>query len=199
MRGPSGRIARFRRRLHPGRNPLARAGDRLEAVLLALVIAGALLALPFAAAFGSDTYAAQTARAEQERATRHPATAVSLAAASSQAYSTDGAGAPTDQTTVPAAWFDARGARHTGDVLADAGSPAGTRVPVWLDQHGELTTEPLSPSTSAADGVFAAILLWVAITGALAGVYGAGRFVLSRLHSAAWDRAWAEARHDSRF
>jgi hypothetical protein len=199
MRGPSGRIARFRRRLHPGRNPLARAGDRLEAVLLALVIAGALLALPFAAAFGSDTYAAQTARAEQESATRHPATAVSLAAASSQTYSTDGAGAPADQTTVPAAWFDARGARHTGDVLADAGSPAGTRVSVWLDQHGELTTEPLSPSTSAADGVFAAVLLWVAITGALVGVYGAGRLVLSRLHSAAWDRAWAEARHDSRF
>ncbi|WP_439378348.1 Rv1733c family protein [Amycolatopsis lexingtonensis] len=199
MRRPSGRIARFRRRLHPGRNPLARTGDRFESLLLLLVIAGAFLAVPFAAAFGSDTYAAQTVRAEQERATRHPATAVSLASAPSQPYSTDGAGAPADQTTVQAAWFDARGARHTGDVLADAGSPAGTRVSVWLDQHGELTTEPLSPATSAADGVFAAILLWVAITGSLAGLYGAGRFVVSRLHSAAWDRAWAEARHDSRF
>jgi hypothetical protein len=199
MRGPSGRITRFRRRLHPGRNPLTRFGDRVEAALLVLVFAGALLALPFAAAFGSDTYAAQTARAEQERATRHPATAVSLVAAPSQSYSTDGAGAPADQSTVQAAWFDARGARHTGDVLADAGSPAGTHVSVWLDQRGELTNEPLSPSTSAADGVFAAILLWVAITGALAAVYGAGRLTVSRLHSAAWDRAWAEARHDSRF
>ncbi|MEV7094435.1 hypothetical protein AB0M80_16545 [Amycolatopsis sp. NPDC051045] len=199
MRGPSGRIARFGRRVHPGRNPLARAGDRVEALLLLLVVAGALLAVPFAAAFGSETYAAQRARAEQERTTHHPATAVSLAAASGQSYGTDGAGAPADQTTVPAAWFDARGARHTGDVLADAGSPAGTRVPVWLDQRGELTSEPLSPATSAADGVFAALLLWTAVTGALAGLYGAGRFVLSRLHAAAWDRAWAEARHDSRF
>ena len=84
-------------------------------------------------------------------------------------------------------------------MLADAGSPAGTRVPVWLDQRGELTTEPLSLATSAADGVFAAILLWVAITGALAGIYGIGRLVVGRLHAAAWDRAWAEARHDSRF
>jgi nitrate reductase gamma subunit len=199
MRGPSGRIARFRRRLHPGRNPLTRLGDRVEAALLLLAVLGGLLALLFAAAFGSDTYAAQTARAAQERTTRHPATAVSLAAAPSQSYSTDGAGAPADQTTVPAAWFDARGARHTGDVLADAGSPAGTHLSVWLDQRGELTTEPLSPSTSAADGVFAAILLWVAITGALTGVYGIGRFAVNRLHSAAWDRAWAEARHDSRF
>jgi hypothetical protein len=199
MRGPSGRIARFRRRLHPGRNPLTRFGDRVEAVLLVLVFAGAILALPFAAAFGSETYASQTARAEQERTTRHPATAVSLVAAPSQTYSTDGAGAPADQTTVQAAWFDARGARHTGDVLTDAGSPAGTHVSVWLDQRGELTNEPLSPSTSAADGVFAAILLWVAITGALAAVYGAGRLAVSRLHSAAWDRAWAQARHDSRF
>ncbi|WP_103351695.1 hypothetical protein [Amycolatopsis sp. CA-128772] len=194
-----GRIARFRRRLLPGRNPLARAGDRVEALLLLLVIAGAFLVVPFAAAFGSDTYAAQTARAAQERTTRHPATAVSLAAASSQSYSTDGAGAPADQTTVPAAWFDARGARHTGDVLADAGSPAGTRVAVWLDQRGELTSEPLSPSTSAADGVFAAILLWAAVTGGLVGLYGTGWFVVSRLHAAAWGRAWSEARHDSRF
>ncbi|WP_372668341.1 Rv1733c family protein [Amycolatopsis kentuckyensis] len=199
MRGPSGRIARFRRRLHPGRNPLTRFGDRVEAALLVLVFAGALLALPFAAAFGSETYAAQTARAEQERTTRHPATAVSLAAAPNQPYSTDGAGAPADQTTVQAAWFDARGARHTGDVLADAGSPAGTHVPVWLDQRGELTNEPLSPSTSVADGIFAAILLWVAITGSLAGLYGIGRFTVSRVHASAWDRAWAQARHDSRF
>ncbi|MEV4054168.1 hypothetical protein AB0J55_23495 [Amycolatopsis sp. NPDC049688] len=194
-----GRIARFRRRLLPGRNPLARAGDRVEALLLLLVIAGAVLVVPFAAAFGSETYAAQTARAAEERATRHPATAVSLAAAAGQPYSTDGAGAPADQTTVPAAWFDTRGARHTGEVLADAGSPAGTKVSVWLDQHGDLTSEPLSPSTSAADGVFAAVLLWAAVTGALAGLYGFGRFVLGRLHAAAWDRAWSEARHDSRF
>jgi hypothetical protein len=199
MRGPSGRIARFRRRLLPGRNPLARAGDRVEALLLLLAVAGALLAIPFAAALGSETYAAQSARAAQERTTRHPATAVSLAAASGQSYGTDGAGAPAAQTTVPAAWFDARGTRHTGDVLADPGSPAGTRVSVWLDQHGELTGEPLSASTSAADGVFAAILLWAAITGALAGLYGTARFVLARFHAAAWDRAWSEARHDSRF
>ncbi|WP_410588835.1 hypothetical protein [Amycolatopsis sp. lyj-23] len=194
-----GRIARFRRRLLPGRNPLARVGDRVEALLLLLAIAGAILAIPFAAAVGSETYAAQTARASQERTTRHPATAVSLAAASGQSYGTDGAGAPVDQTTVPAAWFDARGTRHTGDVLTDAGSPAGTRVPVWLDQHGELTTEPLTASTSAADGVFAAILLWAAVTGGLVGLYAAVRFVLSRLHAAAWDRAWAQARHDSRY
>ncbi len=199
MRGPSGRIARFGRRVHPGRNPLARAGDRLEAVLLLLAVAGAFLAVPFAAALGSETYAAQSTRAEQERSTRHPATAVSLAAASGQSYGSDGAGAPVDQTTVPAAWFDARGVRHTGDVLADEGSPAGTRVSVWLDQRGELTGEPLTGVTSAVDGIFAAILLWVAVTGTLAGLYGAARFVLSRLHAAAWGRAWSEARHDSRF
>ncbi|MGW5744723.1 Rv1733c family protein [Amycolatopsis sp. NPDC003861] len=199
MRGPSGRIARFGRRVRPGRNPLARAGDRVEALLLLLAVAGALLAIPIAAAFGSETYAAQNARAAEERTTRHPATAVTLAAASNQPYSTDGAGAPAAQTSVPAAWFDARGTRHTGDVLADPGSPAGTRVAIWLDQRGELAAEPLSASTSAADGVFAAILLWTAITGALVGLYATARFVLIRFHAAAWDRAWSQARHDSRF
>jgi len=199
MRGPSGRIARFGRRVHPGRNPVARVGDRVEALLLLLTVAGALLAIPFAAAFGSETYAAQNERAAQERVTRHPATATSLAAASGQPYSTDGAGAPAAQATVPAAWFDARGTRHTGDVLADPGSPAGTRVPIWLDSRGELAGEPLSASTSVADSVFAAILLWVAITGALAALYGTARFVLTRFHAVAWDRAWSQARHDTRF
>lgn len=47
--------------------------------------------------------------------------------------------------------------------------------------------------------MFAAILLWVAVTGALAALYGVARFVLGRLRAAAWDRAWAQARHDSRF
>ncbi|MDQ7802198.1 hypothetical protein Q5425_00530 [Amycolatopsis sp. A133] len=199
MRGPSGRIARFGRLVHPGRNPLARAGDRVEALLLLLAVVGAFLAIPFAAAIGSETYAAQNTRAAQERATRHPATAVSLAAASGQPYSTDGAGAPAAETTVPAAWFDARGTRHTGDVLTDPGSPAGARIPIWLDSRGELAGQPRSASTSAADGVFAAVLLWAAITGALAGLYVTVRFILTRLHAAAWDRAWAEARHDSRF
>ncbi|MGW3964983.1 Rv1733c family protein [Amycolatopsis sp. NPDC005003] len=199
MRGPSGRIARFGRRVRPGRNPVARAGDRVEALLLLLAVVGAFLAIPFAAAFGSETYAAQNARAAEERATRYPATAVSLAAASGQPYSTDGAGAPAAEATVPAAWFDARGVRHTGDVLADPGSPAGTHVPIWLDARGEPAAEPLSTSTSAVDGVFAAIFLWAAITGALVGLYAAARFVLTRFHSAAWDRAWSEARHDSRF
>lgn len=199
MRGHSGRMIRFRRRLYPGRNPLVRLGDRVEAALLMLLVAGALLTIPFAAAFGSDTHAAQSARAAVERTTHHQATAVSLDPAPNQAYSTEGAGALADQTTVAAAWSDAHGMRHTGQVTADAGSPAGTRVPVWLDERGELTTEPLSPATTVADGVFAAILLWVGVTGTLALLYLVARLLLDRRRMAAWDRAWAEARHDSRF
>lgn len=199
MRGQSGRIVRFCRRVHPGRNPLVRAVDRVEAALLMLLFAGAFLTIPFAAAFGSETYASQTERAASEQASRHPATAVSLAAVPSQVYSSDGAGAPADSSMVSAAWVDGRGIRHTGDVLAVSGSPAGTRIGVWLDERGELAAEPLSPSTTVADGVFAGILTWVGVTGALAAVYWLGRFVLDRMRAAAWDRAWARARHDTRF
>jgi hypothetical protein len=185
--------------MHPGRNPLARVTDRIEAALLILMIGGALLALPFAAAFGSDTYAEQSVRAAQEQRTRHPATAVSLVATPNQAYSSDGGGAPTDSTTVPATWSDARGVRHTGDVLAKAGSPAGTEVTIWLDQRGELAAEPLTSSTTVADGIFAAVLVWLAVTGALAGLCWLGCRALDRSRAAAWDRAWAATRHDSRF
>ena len=194
MRGQSGRIARFWRRLHPGRNPLVRAVDRVEAALLMLLFAGAFLTIPFAAAFGSETYATQTARATQEQQTRHPATAVSLVDLPARIYSSDGAGAPADSSMVSATWVDPRGARHTGDVLAASGSPAGTRVGVWLDERGELAAEPLSPSTTVADAIFAGALTWFGVTGALAALYWMGRFVMDRMRAAAWDRAWAQSR-----
>ncbi|MFE4452679.1 hypothetical protein ACFRMP_18665, partial [Streptomyces sp. NPDC056796] len=63
MHGSSGPIARFRRRLFPGRNSLARGSDRFEALLLKLVILAALLAIPVAVAVGSANHGRQVAAA----------------------------------------------------------------------------------------------------------------------------------------
>src|SRR4051794_26810607 len=57
---------RIWRRLHPGGNPLARTSDRLEALLLIAVLLGTLLALPIAAAVGSDAYGQRAALSAQQ-------------------------------------------------------------------------------------------------------------------------------------
>jgi len=187
VQGHSGRIARFWRRLTPGRNPVARASDRIEAVLLLLLVVGTLLMVPFAGALGSSTYADQVTLSAQQQAERHAITAVSLTGTPPQIVSGDGAGSNASMVSVTL--VDLRGVRHPGDVPAEAGTPAGTRFSIWIDGHGELADAPLSPSATVADGVFTAIMAWAAVTGLLVLVYWIGRRLLDRRRSAGWDRA----------
>ncbi|MEV6911692.1 hypothetical protein [Amycolatopsis sp. NPDC051071] len=189
VHGFSGPIARFRRRLFPGGNSLARGSDRFEALLLKIVILAALLAIPVAAAVGSANHGRQVAEAAADTAGRQAATAYLLKAAPIRIVDSEGTG--TDDATTEAAWTDARGARHTGAVLATPGSPAGSAVPVWLDARGELTPAPKTASTAVFDSVLVGFWLWFAVVGGFVVLHRAVRLVLDRRRAAAWERAWA--------
>lgn len=189
MHGSSGRIARFRRQLFPGRNPLARGSDRFEAILLKIVILAALLAVPVASAVGSANHGGQLAAAAADASSRQPATAYLLNAAPVRIVDSESVG--TDVATTDATWTDARGARHTGPVLAPAGSPAGSPLPIWLDARGELTSAPKTASTAAFDSVLIAVWLWLAIIAGLFMLHRGARLVLDRRRAMAWERAWA--------
>ncbi|AGM06454.1 transmembrane protein [Amycolatopsis keratiniphila] len=189
VHGSSGPIARFRRRLFPGRNSLARGSDRFEALLLKLVILAALLAIPVAAAVGSANHGRQVAAAAADSTGRHPATAYLLKAAPVRIVDSESVG--TDTSTTEATWTDSRGARHTGGVLAAPGSPAGSAMPIWIDARGELTTAPRNASTAVFDSVLVGLWLWFAVVAALVLVQRVVRLVLDRQRAAAWERAWA--------
>jgi hypothetical protein len=61
-----------------GRNPLVRTSDRIEALLLILAVAVALVAAPIAGAIGTAVYEARS-HAYVERATsRHTVTAIAV-------------------------------------------------------------------------------------------------------------------------
>lgn len=188
MQASSGRFARFRRQLFPGRNPLARGSDRFEAILLKLVILAALLAVPVAAAVGSANHGRQLAEAAADASGRQAATAYLLKAAPVRITDSESVG--TDTATTDATWTDARGARHSGPVLAPPGSPAGTAVPVWLDSRGGLTAAPKTASTAVFDSVLIAIWLWLSVVAGLALVHRGVRLVLDRRRTLAWERAW---------
>lgn len=193
MNGPFGRVARFWRRIHLGRNPLARRSDRVEGALLAIVVLGMLIALPVAAFLGAKTYHGQLALSEEQVSTRHLATATLVQDAPAPVPASDGAylaAGNTGSAGVLAHWTGPGGVERFGAITADPGATAGTRVPVWLSAAGDPLPAPLTTGDAQTTGVLAGIFTWVVAALALSGVYWATRLILDRRRAARWDREW---------
>ncbi|TVT21778.1 Rv1733c family protein [Amycolatopsis acidiphila] len=195
MNGPFGRFARFWRRIHLGRNPLARRSDRVEAGLLIVVVLGLLIALPLAALVGSNTYRGQLAVSAEQRTSRHLTTATLMEDAPTPVPATDGAylSAGSGSAGVSARWALPGGAERVGTVTADPGATAGTQVPVWLSGAGDPVPAPMTPSDAATTSVLAGVFAWLVIALGLTAVYWTARLVLDRRRAVRWDREWLYA------
>ncbi|HVW43242.1 MAG TPA: hypothetical protein VHC18_18020 [Amycolatopsis sp.] len=184
---------RLWRLLGAGRNPLARAGDRLEAWLVVFAAVVAVTAIPIALTVGTEVRAGALATAEAQRATRTPSEAVLLATAPDVA--------PSEYTVRTTTWVDAvwrlpDGSERTGQISATVGTPAGTHVPIWIDQAGDATTPPMTASNATGLGLSAAALVWVGVLVALSMLVWLVRTLLDRRHAAAWTREWARMGRD---
>ncbi|GAA5160491.1 Rv1733c family protein [Amycolatopsis sacchari] len=195
MNGPFGRTARFWRRIHLGRNPLARRSDRVEAVVLLVAVLGLLIALPLAALVGTNTYRGQLAVSAQQQASRHLTTATLVENAPTPVPATDGAylSANGGTTGTHARWTLPDGAERVGTVAADPGSPAGTRVPVWLSDAGNPVPAPMTSSDATTTGILAGIFAWLVVALGLTAVYWSVRLVLDRRRAVHWEREWQYA------
>lgn len=194
MNGPFGRVARLWRRVHPGRNPLARRSDRVEAAILLVVVLGLLIAIPLGAIVGANTYGGQLALSEQQFATRHLATATLIENAPTTVPASDGAylgGGSGSSAGVHARWTVAGGAEKVGTIAVEPGTAAGTKVPVWLSDAGDPVPAPMSTSDAVTTSVLAGIFTWLAFVLGLATVYWTVRLILDRSRTVRWDREWA--------
>src|SRR5262249_61453716 len=106
--------------------------------------------------------APRTRHAELAASYRVPA--VLLTTASQQAAGFD--------ASAKAWWRTPNGVRHTGEVSALAGTPAGATVKVWVNADGRLTGGPLLLSQVQGQGGLASVL---AVTAVGLGLGGAGR------------------------
>jgi hypothetical protein len=132
----TGRCWRLRG-LWPDRNPLRRAVDRVEAVLMAGLVAAFLIGAPLVAvAAGQWSYAVGLRVERAQQSAWHQVPAVLLADAPSRGYA-----GYTPQ--VRARWTARNGTQRSGDVDAPAGARAGRTVLVWADASGRLTGPPL--------------------------------------------------------
>lgn len=176
-----GRVLRGRRL---DRNPLRRGSDRVESVVLAVLLAAFLAGAPFVAhAAGSWTYAASAREAQAQRAAFHHVPATLLQTATSWSVGPDGAGAN-------ARWRAPDGQPRTGYVIAPAGTPAGSTEMVWTDQTGQLTDPPLQNSQIAGRVVITQGLAVAVLAFVLMILSWAARWALERARLAAWDAEW---------
>ena len=99
------------------RNPLLRASDRIEALVLALAVMVSLLAVPVAAAVGTAVHDSRRDVYAQQHHTRHLVTATITDDTAAQNISR------TNTATMAARWT-AAGAEHTGAVDGAIGDQA---------------------------------------------------------------------------
>jgi hypothetical protein len=171
----------------PDRNPLRRACDRVETLLLAGLFVAAVVAAPFAAQAASHAAYAGALRTQQAQQTaRHQVPAMLARAADSTISSYLGALIP-----VQATWTSVTGVKHAGQVMATAGSAKGSTVIIWTDAAGNLASQPLQPSQVAGQGYMAALGAIVGVGAVYLCATVITRRVLNRRRMEAWAADWA--------
>ena len=171
-------------------NSMARASDRTEAALIVLLVIFWVLCLPIAAAGGSMLWA-DIAGIDRPQQHAYSTTAELLAPTESQQLAADGT--PLGGTSsVRARWSGTNGLEETGEIQAPAGLTSGTKVQIWLDQSGVVTSAPVSTTTAAVQAVIVATVCWVGLGCLLAGIFWIVRVRLNRARFANWESEWRQ-------
>jgi len=164
------------------RNPLLRASDRIEALVMAVAVMVSLLAVPVAAAVGTAVHDSRREVYAQQHHTRHLVTATITDATAAQNISR------TNTATMPARWT-AAGSEHTGAVETQSATRPGDHVAIWVDDNGALTDDPTPTSRAGADAVTAALFMWAGVPAAAAILLAGTQAVCDRVRAIRWQRA----------
>ncbi len=164
-----------------GRNPLLRASDRIEAVVVLAMLVVTVLAVPVVAAVGTAVHESRARfYAEQAQSShRVEATAAGDSAAVVR---------PNSISFVVRARWRVDGRDHIDRVPSDSRVRAGEPLPLWVDEHGNRVGAPPPASRADGDAVAVAVLLWLAVVAVAAGLASALRADLDRKRAARWER-----------
>jgi hypothetical protein len=178
-------------RLAPwSRNPLMRATDRCDSVVAAVLITVVLIVVPFAAAFGTVTYAGLAERSHTELQTRHAQSAVLVDDPRQVVVADARSRSPETQDRGTAQWKAPDDTLRSTAVETRPGTHRGDTVTVWVDTNGNVVAEPRSGVQNAAIAVSAALSVWAgAAVGALL-LYSGVRWISGRSRMRQWDREW---------
>lgn len=172
------------RGLWPDHNPLRRASDRAEAVVLAALLVAFLAGAPLTALLAGQWAASAGARAvTASPAASYRVPAVLLTDTPYQAYAWPDA-------YVPARWTAPGGTPHTGIVSAPLGTPRGATVMIWTDRAGQVLAPPVSPVQIGSQALLAAAVAPLILAFVLVSVGMLVHQQLERRRLAAWEADW---------
>ena len=162
-----------------GRNSLLRAADRLEALLILVVIVGWLLVVPIAGAVGTAIYDSRHRLYAEEALTRHPVVATVIEGTAATAGDYDG------PASVRAVW-PAAGGERTGCFSFDRAGE--TRLSIWVDADGEHVPPPTPITQAAADALCCALSILLSAIAVTALVLSVMRSCANRMRDTQWER-----------
>ncbi|MGQ4388659.1 Rv1733c family protein [Streptomyces sp. SAS_270] len=166
------------------RNPLRRHDDIAEAwIVLAMWV---VIAVGGAIAGLVTAHAAAEEFAHQ-RAERHSVQAVLLSAVPQDAPTVKASG---NRVLAKVRWTSPDGTARSGYTRVSAGLQAGSRLTVWQDDRGVLTTKPTGPTEATAEAVLFGAAAALAVSGATLGAGAAVRWRLDQRRFAQWGREW---------
>ena len=164
-----------------GRNELLRWSDRVESIAVVIVAVVAILAIPFAVDVGASVHEFEVEEQAVRSASVHQETATVIAAPRDTAASQF-----SSEWSVPVRW-DVGGVAGYGTVLSEVDARVGDRLPIWLDESGNLTTRPVAGS-AVADAIGVGVVVWLAFGGAGTGLLALLRWWLDVGRFARWER-----------
>jgi hypothetical protein len=173
------RLPRWRSMRLFGRNPLIRAGDRVEALVVVFAVVVVLLAAPIAAAVGTAVYDSRSHLYAQQAQNSHVVTAVVTD------HKVTHRKALGQTVTVLARWF-AAGSEHTGSVSAPPGVKTGDSIDIWVVEDGSHVGPP--PKTAYDEAVAFASLTWLGAAIAAQALIAGTRTFLNRARHARWQK-----------
>jgi hypothetical protein len=160
-----------------------RGSDRLEAVVLVLVFATALIVTPVAGAIGTAVYEVHARLYAEEAQTRR------TVAATAMEDSTIIVEENVEAFNAHARWH-ANGVEHFGSVDLAHETKAGDQLDVWVDASGDQVAAPTPTWRAGIDAMLAGAGAWLI---AMTGIAGLSVFVRSRLtrrRYSNWEREW---------
>ena len=162
-----------------GRDPLIRTSDRIEALALVLAVVISLIAVPIAAAVGTEIHDSRRLVYAEQIHTHHTVTATITADNSAQEDW------PINTVTVTARW-SVNGSEHTDEAKATSTAKTGDPIEIWVDQNGAQTPVPTPTAFAAVEAVTGAFIIWMCVAAAAATLFYITRAMCHRVRLTGW-------------
>ncbi|MFG2138469.1 hypothetical protein [Streptomyces sp. NPDC048650] len=168
--------------------PLWRGTDAAESWMV--IVTGLLIAVLAPTAGGvaaASVDAASPLRTQQWRAV-----SAVVAHAPPAAIGTGSGDGTIGRARATVRWTARDGTVRTGETTVPAGVHAGDRTTAWLNRHGSLVPDPVSPVDSLAASIAVGTVAASATGLVLVGTERAGAAVLRRRRYTQWEKEWAD-------